>query len=174
MTAIASYITPGPRRSLDHARKLLVGITPAMAARLPQIGDTVIQTNHASFCLGHLALYPSRVIVNLGQDATAVAVPETWGALFGSGAPCIDDADGDHYPPLAEITQRFFDGYTAAIAAVEQADEAVFAKPVPDERYAQIFGTIGALTTMMLGQHVSLHLGQLSAWRRCMGLGPAA
>lgn len=173
MSTFASYITPGPRRALDYARRLLVGITPANAARLPNLGGKIIQTNHAAFCLGHLALYPSRVITYLGRDPQPVAVPENWNALFGSGAACVDDATGQHYPALDEITQRFFDGYTAAIAAVEKADETAFAQPIPDERYAQIFGTIGALATMMLGQHVSLHLGQLSAWRRCMGLGPA-
>jgi hypothetical protein len=41
-------------------------------------------------------------------------------------------------------------------------------------RSREMFPTLGAVVAFYLGGHVMNHLGQLSAWRRCLGLPPAA
>ena len=50
-------------------------------------------------------------------------------------------------------------------------DDETFLKPNPNEgRMKELFPTIGAAVTFYLGGHVQMHLGQISAWRRAMGL----
>jgi hypothetical protein len=175
MGRIGEMVAAGATPGVLSARRLLGGVTPQNYARLARPGGQVVQSNHAAFVLGHLALYPAKVLARLGQPAGATACPENWAALFEAGAECRDDADGRLYPPLAELTTRFFAGYETAAAAVKGADDAALLAPNPTEgRSREMFPTIGAVVGFYLEGHVMNHLGQLSAWRRCIGLPPAA
>ena len=173
MAFIAEIVTLGAQRTRAHAEKLLVGITPGMFARQPVIGGRKIETNHPAFVFGHLSLYPPRLLQLFECDSAAVDLPAKWSDLFQRGAACVDDAAGTHYPPLAELTAAYVRGYDAAIAAIAQAPDSAFTRPMPDERYRSMLPTVGAAAFFMLNNHVMFHLGQVSAWRRCMGLGPA-
>lgn len=42
--------------------------------------------------------------------------------------------------------------------------------PLPDERYREVFPTLGHAVLHILTVHTAIHLGQISAWRRAMGL----
>jgi hypothetical protein len=168
---LAAAATPG----VLSARRLLSGVTPQNYARLARPGGQVVQSNHAAFVLGHLALYPAKVLARLGRPAGPTACPDAWPALFEAGAECRDDADGKLYPPLDELTGRFFAGYEAAMQAVAAADDAALLAPNPTEgRSRELFPTLGAVVAFYLAGHVMNHLGQLSAWRRCIGLPSAA
>jgi hypothetical protein len=37
----------------------------------------------------------------------------------------------------------------------------------------ELFPTIGSMQAFYVGGHMTFHLGQVSAWRRMQGLGPA-
>ncbi len=157
-----------------YARRLLNGVTPDNYARLARPGGPVVQSNHAAFVLGHLDLYPAKIFERLGRPAGATACPASYPALFAAGAECRDDPDGTLYPPLAELTTRFFDGYAAALSVVsEAADEALLAPHPGDGGPPKLFLTIGSMLGFYISGHVMSHLGQLSAWRRCLGLPPA-
>lgn len=173
MGQIAELIVTAGRRPQKHAENLLRDIRPEQFARKPNVNGRIIDTNHAAFNFGHLALYPARIVQLVGQDLDAVAVPAAWPGLFQAGTACSDDVAGNVYPPMAEISAAFFRGYEGALAAVARADEGIFARPTPEERYRTMFPTIGAAVLMLLNNHVMGHLGQVSTWRRCMGLGPA-
>jgi hypothetical protein len=167
---LAADSTPG----ILSAERLLTGVTPQNYARLARPGGQVVQSNHAAFVLGHLALYPAKVFTRLGRPAGATACPENWPALFEAGAECRDDAGGNVYPPLEELTRRFFAGYEAAAKAVAEApDAALLAPNTAEGRSREMFPTLGAVVGFYLSGHVMNHLGQLSAWRRCLGLGAA-
>jgi hypothetical protein len=174
MARIGEILAAGATPGVLSARRLLNGVTPQNYARLARPGGQVVQSNHPAFVLGHLALYPAKVLARLGRPAGATACPETWTALFEAGAECRDDADGKLYPALDELTARFFAGYEAAAKAVATADDAALLAPNTAEgRSREMFPTIGAAVGFYLSGHVLNHLGQLSAWRRCVGLGPA-
>lgn len=162
------------RRVRGFAERALAGIPPGKFARTPVVGGVTIQTNHPAFIYGHLSLYPARVLTLVGGDPAAVAVPPAWTDLFKAGSPCRDDPEGAIYPGMVEITSAFLRCQDAAIAAAERTDDAVFARPMPDENYRRHFPTIGAAVLVFLNNHVAMHMGQVSAWRRCMGLGPVA
>jgi hypothetical protein len=168
------FIAPGARLGPKYAERLLAGVSQDAYARFARPGGEVIQSNHPAFVLGHLSLYPVRVMQNLRVEPGPTAFPPDYESLFKFGVECQDDSDGTVYPPLEELKTLFFRSYPAAIEAVESAPEEAFAAPNPAEgRLRELFPTVGAAVSFYLIGHVQVHLGQLSAWRRAMGLPPA-
>ncbi len=174
MGSMGETIATAGKRARGFAERALAGIRPEQFARKPLIGGVTIDTNHPAFIYGHLSLYPARIMAGLGVDPVPVATPPGWMDLFKAGCPCRDDPEGRIYPPMPEVTQAFLKSYDAALAAVAKADDAVLARPLPDENYRQHFPTIGVATLVYCCSHVAMHMGQVSAWRRCMGLGPVS
>jgi hypothetical protein len=65
-------------------------------------------------------------------------------------------------------------GLAAAMSALSQATDAQLLEPNPAEgRMKELFPTKGAVMNFILSAHPMMHLGQVSAWRRMMGLGSA-
>jgi hypothetical protein len=160
--------------TLRYAEGLLKDIKPAQFARYPSPGGVVITTNHPAFVYGHLGLYAPRVLAMVGMASAGPANPDGFEALFANGKPCLDDPAGTIYPSMDVITAHFLAGTRAALAAMPKVDEAVLARANPAEgRFREMFPTIGSAANFMLGAHGMSHLGQVSAWRRCMGLGSA-
>lgn len=175
-SSAVAYVV-GPAKILrGRSEQLTAGITKEMAARKPKgaIGnDTVtVNCNHASFVFGHLALYPARMLERLRLDTTGVKPPETWDALFKAGVECLDDPNGTIYPAYEELKGLYFRATDLAFERIlAGVTDAMLEAAPADERPRAMFGTNGAMLNFMLNNHVSLHMGQLSTWRRCMGLG---
>lgn len=175
MNRIGPMLGAGCRLGLSLTEKLLAEVEADVFGQFARPGGMTVRSNHPAFVLGHLCLYPSRVMQLLGYPAGQTSAPASYDALFKAGVECRDDPQGLIYPPMTEIVEKFFAGHRAAIAAVEEAGDEVFFKPNPTEgRSRELFPTIGAAIGFYLGGHVQLHLGQFSAWRRMMGLGSAA
>lgn len=173
MSLIGPMIADSARLGLGYAERLLADVIPERFACFARVGDAPIEANHPAFILGHLSLYPCRVVEQLGGDASAITPTEDELRLFSKDAKCVDDPDGSIYPPMPEITARFFAAYRTAIEAVSAADDATFQEVNPNEAMRAKFGTIGSMHAFYLGGHLMIHLGQLSTWRRASGLGPA-
>jgi hypothetical protein len=174
MGQIGQIIASAATLTLFYAERLLVGVTPDMFARLARPGNVVLKSNHPAFILGHLCLYPPRILERLNQPVGAAAYALAYDALFKSGVECQDDPDGRLYPPMDALTKQFFEGYRAAQAAVAAAPDELLCGPNPAEgRMRELFPILGGMLNFYLTGHAQSHLGQLSAWRRAMGL-PAA
>jgi hypothetical protein len=174
MGTVAAMITGPSRRILGLAEALLDGVKAEQFATQPTMNGTPVDTNHPAFIYGHLALYPSRVLMMAGLDGSSIACPEHYAGLFGAGIACRNDPEGSIYPPMKEITERFFHAYRAAQDALDALDDAAFAaEHKGPENYKKIFPTLGPAANFMMNNHVAMHLGQMSAWRRCVGLGSA-
>ena len=62
----------------------------------------------------------------------------------------------------------------ASSSAEPSVSTDVFARENPVEgRFREILPTVGGVVLFMLNNHVMMHAGQVSHWRRAMGLGPA-
>ncbi|USN99439.1 MAG: DinB family protein [Phycisphaeraceae bacterium] len=172
MEAVATAIVPAAERGLGLAEKLLEGVEPAKFARLASPGGQVIQANHAAFIYGHLSLYPARIMQAAGREDAAIFEREGWNDLFGAGCECRDDPEGTIYPSMSEITEACLPAYKKVIEQVKGWPDAAFTKPhALGGRYAEVFATLGMLTNFMLLGHTMMHFGQMSTWRRAMGLG---
>lgn len=170
--SVGTMIAESGRISLGYAEKLLADVTSDRFARFASVAGKTVVSNHPAFILGHLGMYSARVVELLGGDASDITPPESFGELFSMGAECQDDAEGAIYPSMSEITERFLAGYRKALDAVTAASDEVLAQ-VNTGPMAERLTTIGAFVAFLLGPHIMMHNGQLSAWRRMEGLGPA-
>lgn len=174
MSITADTINGTAARGIGLAGMLLQGVTPEMFARFPVKDGAPVKTNHPAFALGHLSVYPSRIYILGGEDPGSVALPDEQEELFKIGAECVDDPDGSVYPAMDEIVKNFQSGYGAALQLVAGWDEDKLAGPHEGgEAYQKMFPTLGIATNFLLNSHLMMHLGQISAWRRFMGLGSA-
>ena len=172
MGQVANAILSSARLTRRFAEAQLKDVTPDTFARLATPGGVTVQSNHPAFVYGHLSLYFPKVLTLLDQQAPAN--PPMFEELFTNGKPCLDDPDGRKHPPMQAILAHFNAGFDAAVAAVERATDAEFARPNPHEgRSRELFPSVGDAINFYLGAHQMSHLGQVSAWRRMMGLGSA-
>jgi hypothetical protein len=172
MSQLATAIHQSLQLSLGYAERLLTEITADQFARFATPGGKTVVSNHGAFVYGHLSLYPSRILTQLGVEATPV--PAKFEDVFSKDATCTDDPESNIYPAMEEITSVFFDGYkSAGKAIVEAVDETLLQPNHGSGRIVELFPTLGSMHNFYVGGHMMIHMGQMSAWRRMLGLGPA-
>jgi uncharacterized damage-inducible protein DinB len=116
----------------------------------------------------HLNLY--------GDIATRLARGETFDDpaehRYGPKSEPRDSLDEYDAPDrmLASWKQIHTDG----AAALTMATESITTAPNPLERWRTLHPTVGDMLITLMVKHESGHLGQLSAWRRVMGLARVA
>lgn len=158
--------------SLGYGERLLKDVTADQFGRFAAPGGQTVESNHGAFIYGHLSLYAPRIVEALGQSP--VQIPEGFESVFSKDATCVDDADGTVYPAMEQVTAFFLEGYKAALEALKATDDSVFQQPNPaGGRMTDLFPTLGSMHNFYVGGHVMLHMGQMSAWRRMLGLGSA-
>ncbi|MEO2034645.1 MAG: DinB family protein [Planctomycetaceae bacterium] len=171
--SLGRTIGDGLKLSVGYAEQLLQGVTPELFGRVACPGGSVVHSNHPAFIYGHLALYPSRVVGFTGGEYPAA--PDGFNELFAKGAECVDDPDGSVYPQMDVIRDVFFTGYRAVQDAIDAAtDEVLSQSNSVGGIMAEKFPTTGSMCNFMCSGHLMIHLGQMSAWRRMQGLGPAS
>jgi len=173
MGQVGNMIANTGKATLWYAERLLTGIDASDFGRLPTGASGVIETNHPAFIIGHLSIYPAWLLEALGVEPGAAAVPASYRDLFGQQATCRPDPEGRVYPGRDELVQVFLESSGHLFGVLVQTDDAAFTKENPHEKMRDFFPTVGDLVDFIAGAHAMGHLGQLSAWRRCMGLGAA-
>jgi hypothetical protein len=171
---IGNLLADSLQAIIGNAERLTKDLRADHFARLAAPGGYVVQSNHPAFVMGHLALYPPRIVEYLGGDTSSVKVPAGFQQAFSKDASCRDDADGRVYPEMNQILDAFFNGYRAVLKLLRETPDEAFEHPNPlGGTFAERFPSLGSMINFYVGGHAMLHLGQLSAWRRMMGLGPA-
>ena len=173
MGQYAQLIVAAGKVSRGYAERLLPGITPQQFGRMASVNGKIINTNHPAWVYGHLATYPAKVASMVGLDASKLAAPANFEDLFKDATECKDDATGKVYPAMEVITTAFFKTHDALFETLGGIDDAKLLAQTPDEKARQRFPQIGGRVLFMCNNHVMMHLGQVSAWRRCVGLPPA-
>jgi len=166
-TSIGSMIASGLRMGISYGNKLCVDIPADKFGHMPMKG-----VNTALFNMGHLAIYADKCLRMIAREDLAHPDDAKWEALFKNGSPCLEQ-DG-RYPNKDEIMKRFDQRYTVVADALPSVSDDLFSKPNPmGGRMTEILPTLGAAVMFMCGSHIQMHLGQVSAWRRVMGMGSA-
>lgn len=173
MGNIGNTIVLSARPGIAMAPGACAPIDPAHFADLPKgaAGDH-INTNHPNFVMGHLCLYPAKVLDLLEIDSSEVQAPESWHAMYKAGVTCDHAASGSGpYAPKDELLEFFSRTHAYALERVADVPDEFYLREHPDAVRRQKFPTIGVMTNFYLTSHIMLHAGQLSAWRRMMGYG---
>lgn len=121
--------------------------------------------NHAAWQVGHLVVTLGTAV---GWAEGAYSVPDGWQDRFGMGStPTGTRADYPAKDQLLEELNRVMEAFEAVL---DQIDAATLAKPTPHPGLQKVMPTIGDVLPILAGWHFTFHLGQLSAWRRVVGL----
>jgi uncharacterized damage-inducible protein DinB len=95
-------------------------------------------------------------------------LPTNWARRFGTGSQ--PESDADAYARKAEVLDALADAQAQLTRAVEALSDSQLDRPFPDPAYREAFPTVRhALTQVMVG-HMAYHVGQVSVWRKAMGL----
>ncbi len=146
---------------LTYAQKLVADVPDEQMCAQPVPGRVL---NHPAWLLGHLAWASEGGSALLGQPSARAA---EWREVFGMGT--TPQADRSRYPAKTELLRRLEEAHANLSAAVCKATPEVLAQPAP-ERLRGRFATVGNVVLGMMTSHEALHLGQLSVWRRALGL----
>ena len=154
--------------ALDNAHRQTVAlcedITDAQLVEQPFDG-----VNHPAWILGHLFLLDAYV-ADVLAPSDAARLDERWVAAYGPGS--VPLADGPAYLSKSAYLDRLDTVRAAVIGAIASLDEAALDAPLPDEIGREEFPTTAHLLQYVLW-HEAFHAGQLSAWRKAMGLASA-
>lgn len=172
--SLGNVIADSLQLSLGYASRLQSGLEPGNFARFASPGGKAIDSNHPAFIFSHLCIYAPRIIDQLQRDDLSVVVPEQIASSGSKDAKCLDDPDGAIYASMEEVLDVFNQGYENALQSLREASDELLQQPNPQEgRMAELFPTLGSMHGFYVGGHMMMHFGQLSAWRRMQGLGPA-
>jgi hypothetical protein len=123
--------------------------------------------NHPAWILGHIAFSADVAVGLLGGEKT---LPADWLELFKPGST-LRTARSDYASKtdLLHAVEQYFRRARdlAATAASEQ-----LARPSTNPRMKEALPTIKDALSFLFTGHLGVHLGQLSSWRRMIGLPP--
>ena len=124
--------------------------------------------NHPAWSLGHLVVSAAGLGSALGLESN---LPEGWDKTFATGGEPSSDLSA--YPSKDEILSALRDQHARNAEAVKSAPPDSLRQPHPNENTRKYFPTVGDMVVFLMTAHEPDHLGQIAAWRRAMGLGPA-
>ena len=146
--------------ALDYLREQLADVAPADMVAQP---NGIV--NHPAWVVGHLTHSCELLGGVIGLPAW---LPGDWAGRFGTGS--VPVADVGRYEPKGAALALLRDAQSRITHAVGRLDDARLDAPFPDEAYREIFPTVRHALTQVLVGHTANHVGQLTVWRRAMGL----
>ena len=146
---------------LRYAQALIADLTDEQFVLRP--GGSM---NHPAWILGHVAMYhPVTVQLLAGKP---VDDPKN-DRLFGfAGVGPIDDIKA--YGSKQAMALRFEEGHEAVAQALLSAKPQALQQPPSLERWAKVYPPVEFMLPDLLIHHESMHIGQISVWRRAAGL----
>ncbi|HEY4233847.1 MAG TPA: DinB family protein [Lacipirellulaceae bacterium] len=146
---------------LAYALALVEDLTDAQMVLRP--GGNM---NHPAWILGHASIYhPVTVAMLTGKSFADPKNDELFG--FAGMGPQPDIAT---YGSKQSIVSRFERGHEEVAQAILKAPPEAFNRPPSLARWAPAYPSVGFMLPDLLLHHESLHIGQLSIWRRAAGL----
>jgi len=145
----------------------LYGYSRMLVADLPDEKMTAQPAgivNHPAWVLGHLVNTVDSGLKLLGASPL---MPPEWAVKYGRGSMPV--ADRSAYPSKDELMAALETSHGKLAMAAETATPEVASAINPFERNRPFFPTVGILVAHIMTTHESMHLGQLSTWRRAMG-----
>jgi hypothetical protein len=147
---------------LDYLRDQVADVAPAHMVAQP---NGIL--NHPTWVIGHLT-HTCQALG--GAIGLAEWLPDDWARRFGTGSTPV--ADAGLYETKNKMLTMLDDAQARIIEAIDQLDDSSSDDPFPDESYRVVFPSIRHAITQVLVGHTANHIGQLSVWRKAMGLPP--
>jgi hypothetical protein len=143
-----------------YLREQLADLTPQQMVAQP--GGIA---NHPAWVVGHLTFTCQMIGEVIGVTPW---LPGDQEKRFGTGSVPVPDASA--YEPREMALATLADAQSRITRAVEALSDAQLDQPFPDPSFLDVFPTVRHALTQVLVGHTSMHVGQLTVWRRAMGL----
>ncbi len=157
--------------TIEHTRnqtlKLVADLSDEQLAQQPA-GPGGSKVNHAAWVLGHLLQVDFAFLQLLTGEAPPAFIDDAWRATYGQKS--VPVADPGKYKPKAFYVDHLKDVRSKIIAKLKQMTPDDFHKPHPDPARRERFPTVGHAVMLYGTWHEAYHSGQLSTWRRVLGL----
>lgn len=154
------YVLPAAFVNVGYAKKLVADIPEEKMCLQPAPG-----MNHAAWQLGHLAFVFDSMIKVFSVKGTMSA---EWYELFKAGSQ--PHSDRSKYPAKDALLREYEQNFRRLVDAVASAAPETFDREFPNPKLRTMLPTIGVAMVHVLTTHQGIHLGQLSAWRRALGM----
>ncbi len=161
MEVIASAILISWRRNGAYGLRLVEDLAPAQWLAQPVAGRVM---NHPAWIFAHLNVYAPIAASMLRCEK----FDDPFDHRHGQKSRVTNDAA--EYPSAGELRERYRALREESERALVEAPGSVFGAPTPLERWRAMHPRTGEMLVTLMVKHESVHLGQLSAWRRAMGL----
>ncbi|HEX3659252.1 MAG TPA: DinB family protein [Pirellulales bacterium] len=143
-----------------YLHQLVADLPEEQLVAQPVAGQTL---NHAAFLLSHLAWAEDAALGLLGVKPR---LGGEWKEMAAMGT--TPQADRARYPSKDSLLTTLDEVHARLVTAYGEAAPELLAQPAPERMRAR-FATIGIAASGLMTSHRSMHLGQLSAWRRALG-----
>lgn len=145
---------------LDFLREQVADVDAADMVAQP---NSII--NHPAWVIGHL-IYTCQMLG--GAIGLPQWLPSDWAMRFGTGSVVV--ADASLYETKNNALAMLGDAQSRITQTVDHLNDADLDEPFPDQSYRVVFPTIRHAITQVLVGHTANHIGQVTVWRRAMGL----
>ncbi len=144
----------------EYAERLTADLTSERVFTEPPGG---VVMNHPAWVLCHLSVYMPVLTDLLAGGTAADPLEHRYGR---QSKPSLDP---EQYPVWREVRETYLAQHRGLGGLLESASDALD-RPVPIPRWAQRWPRLGDAVVHLMVHHESVHLGQVSAWRRVCGL----
>ena len=165
MPTLPEIVLPSAKLVLMYSDMLSKEITAEQFGLVPE----GVNCNSPAFNYGHMALYADMCCQTLGRDDLAKNDPKMK-ELYEFGVKSQADPKGALYGTKDDLLAMFKDRHEAAMRAFAEATPEALNAPMPEGMMGDVMKNKGAMAAFMLTGHPFGHLGQISTWRRCMGM----
>lgn len=147
---------------VEYTRNLVAGVDDSRLADQPLPG-----VNHPAWLLGHLAFAADGAGTFLGQPRQ---LDDAWKQKFGGGS--VVSNVRSEYPDKDTLLRIFEERNAAAGQLMQSVTPEQYQAPNPHARLKESLPQAGQAVAFLMTSHLAIHLGQLSSWRRMIGLQP--
>ena len=154
--------------NLKYAKALVHDLSDNQMTSIPANG----LENHPAFTLGHLISGCAVLAEDLGAK---FEMPENWKDLFlrkGPGDPRKPDLDNNKYPTKHFLINELENQHKRVKEILNNIDQNQLNEQF-EWRFSNYMPTLLDVIVFMCVNHEAMHLGQLAAWRRAVGLNSA-
>jgi uncharacterized damage-inducible protein DinB len=154
------HVLRASQGNVVYANKLVADLADEQMCAQPAPG-----MNHAAWVLGHLAFVFDSMTAVFDQKPT---MTQEWKTLFNLSSKPLPDRAA--YPSKEELLAAYEANYQRIVELVRSTNDEMLAREFPNPRLRPLLPTVGVAMVHILTSHQGVHLGQLSAWRRALGL----
>ncbi len=147
--------------SVAYAKQILADVEDARMAERP------MDLNPPAWLLMHLATAADYAAMLLGGSGVC---PADWNERADTKKPV--SSNRSDYPSHDELVNHFESAYKNAADLLAKATPEQLSAPQKLGFFEKELPTVAEMAGFLLVAHLSIHLGQISAWRRATGKAP--